>query len=61
MHCDHADCENVTFTSLQHAKVHYMQEHENPDGYIKCCGIICKTTAEVDDHLLFHMDPNHFK
>ncbi|XP_031622017.1 transcription factor grauzone-like [Contarinia nasturtii] len=61
MRCDHSECSNVLFTSLQHAKLHYMQEHGNPDGYIKCCNIVCKTSSEVDDHMRLHINPNHFK
>lgn len=61
MTCSHSECESVKFTSFQHAKVHYLNEHNNPDGFIKCCGIIFKTMYKVDEHLLYHTNPEQFK
>lgn len=55
MNCD--ECAEV-FTSLQHAKLHYLEEHGNIDGYIQCCNVKFKTQKQVNDHLQYHLDPD---
>lgn len=53
------------FTSLEHAKLHYLEEHKKTDGYLKCgCGDIkFKTNYSICDHIEFHLgnNPDRYK
>lgn len=51
----------IQFTSLQHARLHYFDDHQSNDGYIKCCGIKFKTDRSVNDHIRFHLDPEKYR
>lgn len=46
--------------SLQHAKLHYL-EHGIDDGYIKCCKLKFRKVVQVNEHLLYHNNPDVFK
>lgn len=58
MKCDVCQLE---LSSLQHAKLHYLDEHGNDNGYIKCCGEEFRKLKDVKDHLLYHYNPDIFK
>lgn len=53
------------FTSLEHAKLHYLEEHKISDGYLKCgCGDIkFKTNNSIYDHIEYHLgnNPDRYK
>lgn len=61
------DCElcGFQFTSLQHAKLHYFNQHEISDGYLKCSctDIKFKTNNSIYDHIEFHLgnSPDRYK
>lgn len=57
MKCDICKAE---LSSLQHAKLHYL-EHGIADGYIKCCDMKFREIKQVNDHLLYHLNPSIFK
>lgn len=60
MSCDL--CENsYEANSLQQAQHHYMQVHQVPDGYIKCCGLHFKTKYGILEHIPYHMDESAFR
>lgn len=48
-------------STLQHAKHHYLDQHDIPDGYIKCCEMKFRELKNINDHLQYHMNPNIFK
>lgn len=58
MKCDVCPME---LSSLQHAKLHYLDEHGNDNGYIKCCGEEFRKLKDVKDHLLYHYNPDIFR
>lgn len=58
MQCD--VCKMQLF-SLQHAKLHYLEEHDIPDGYLKCCEMKFRELKSINDHLEYHVNPNIFK
>lgn len=58
MSCD--CCSNV-FESLDEARKHYTSEHDNPRGYIKCCGRRMFYRCQVVQHVTRHLDPDKFK
>lgn len=47
--------------SFEMAKVHYLSEHENPDGYLRCCGNKIINKLEALDHIQWHIDPDIFR
>lgn len=49
------------FTSLQDARDHYLQAHENRGGFVTCCKVKIKTMTEVEDHIEWHSNPDLFK
>ncbi|XP_031622031.1 zinc finger protein 888-like [Contarinia nasturtii] len=51
----------IEVSSLQHAKLHYLEEHDIPDGYIKCCDMKFRELKNINDHLQYHMNPSIFK
>lgn len=59
MTCD--CCSNVVFESLDEARKHYTSEHNNPRGYIKCCGRRMFYRCQVVQHVTRHLDPDKFK
>lgn len=62
MECDLCD---FHVTSLEHAKLHYIEEHNISDGYLKCnCGDIkFKTNNSLYDHIEYHLgnNPDRYK
>lgn len=62
MVCDMCEAQ---FTSLEHAKLHYSEEHNITDGYLKCsCGDIkYKTNNSIYDHIEYHLgnNPDRYK
>lgn len=51
----------IEMSSLQHAKLHYLEEHQIADGYIRCCDMKFRELKNIDDHLQYHINPNIFK
>lgn len=51
----------TVFTSLSNARIHYLNDHCIPNGYIKCCDMKLKTQIDVKDHIAWHKDPASFK
>lgn len=58
MSCDQCD---VMFDSYPHAKRHYLSEHSEPKGYIKCCNKKMKSLAAIDDHIQWHKNPESLR
>lgn len=58
MSCDQCD---MMFESFLHAKRHYLSEHGDGKGYIKCCSKKMKTLAAIDDHVQWHKNPEILK
>lgn len=58
MTCDKCDQE---FEVFQDAKSHYQNDHNDPGGYIKCCGAKFSDMSNIKDHVLWHRDPEYFK
>lgn len=58
MTCD--ACSNV-FESLDEARVHYLKDHHNHRGYLKCCGRKLFYRCQVVQHVARHLDPDKFK
>lgn len=58
MQCDLC---KIELSSLQHAKLHYLDEHDISDGYIKCCDRQFREIKHIKDHLEYHKNPNIFK
>lgn len=58
MSCD--SCKK-TFNSWNEARKHYANEHNNPKGYIKCCGIKLFYRCQVVQHLHRHLNPEKLK
>lgn len=60
MTCDICKPE-LKLRSLQHAKMHYSEEHGDASGYIKCCDIKFRELYQISKHLEFHENPDIFK
>lgn len=58
MACD--ICETI-FDSLTHAKSHYLNDHDEPKGYLKCCDIKLRSLREVEEHVDWHKNPGQHK
>lgn len=58
MRCEKCETE---FSSLQHARLHYLEEHEISNGYIKCCGKKFGEVKQINEHLHYHQNPNNYK
>lgn len=58
MSCDVCD---VMFESFSHAKRHYLSEHGDAKGYIKCCSKKMRTLAAIDEHVQWHKNPETLK
>lgn len=58
MSCDH--CETM-FESFSDAKRHYLREHSEPKGYIKCCGKKMRSLTNIEEHIEGHKNPNSLK
>lgn len=55
------DCCSKIFESLEEARPHYATDHNNPRGYIKCCGRRMFYRCQVVQHVTRHLDPDQFK
>lgn len=60
MTCDVDGCA-VIFESFEEAQTHYEVEHQEPNGYIKCCNLQFRDVRLVKDHINFHLNPDIFK
>lgn len=60
MTCDMDRCATV-FTSLSNARIHYLNVHSIPNGYVKCCDMKLKTQIDVNDHIAWHKNPASFR
>lgn len=58
MTCDHCP---IVFDSLDEARGHYANVHNNPLGYIKCCKSKLTYRSQIIYHLARHIDPTDFK
>lgn len=57
MTCDECD---VRLTSLEDAQMHYSEQHNIADGYLKCCGQRYKEMQGIEQHLQYHQRPEKF-
>lgn len=51
---------NQNTASLAQARLHYQQEHDVYQGYIKCCNRKFKRRAYVLEHINWHLNPKLF-
>lgn len=58
MNCE--QCETV-FVSFQDAKMHYLTEHNEPRGYLRCCGVKMKSLLIIAEHIDMHNNPDRMK
>lgn len=58
MKCDECD---AILKSLPDAQYHYLHEHNNFIGYIKCCSIKLKDFDRINGHIHYHLNPDSFK
>lgn len=56
--CDNCD---IMLESFQHARTHYLLEHGDAKGYLKCCDIRLRTITTITEHIEFHQDPDKMK
>lgn len=54
-------CSEKAFTSLNAVKRHYLDAHNEKDGYIKCCKEKFKRIHLIRDHMEWHKNPNIFR
>lgn len=54
-HCD--DC-STEFESLTEAQVHYLNEHNNGRGYVKCCNMKLREDMMIKEHIAYHKNPD---
>lgn len=50
-----------TFTTLNDARSHYTNAHNNTKGYIKCCNTKLTYRCEIVYHLYRHIEPEKYK
>lgn len=58
MSCDQCD---TMFQSFPDAKRHYLREHSEPKGYIKCCGKKMRSLTTIEEHIQGHKNPESLK
>lgn len=58
MSCD--NCEAM-FTSFADAKRHYLVEHGEPKGFIKCCNKKMNSLVDIEEHIEWHNNPEIFR
>ncbi|XP_055314295.1 zinc finger protein 726-like [Sitodiplosis mosellana] len=56
--CEQCDAQ---LDSITMAKSHYLSEHGNPNGYLRCCGSKMCYNKKVLDHIQWHIDPDTFR
>lgn len=49
------------FKSLDEGRAHYLTDHNNSKGYIKCCGAKLQYRCKVVQHLERHLEPEKLK
>lgn len=56
-------CSAKDFKSFFDVKTHYMDAHQMPDGYVKCCNPKRKFIyiSQVIDHIDYHLNPDALK
>lgn len=55
------DCCDAMFQSFPEAKRHYLSEHSEPKGYIKCCGKKMRSLTAIEEHIQGHKNPDSLK
>lgn len=58
MSCD--QCEAM-FESFPHARRHYLSDHGDSKGYIKCCSKKMKSLTAIDEHIQWHKNPESLR
>lgn len=55
-------CDNcsVQFETLQEAQVHYLNEHNNSRGYLKCCDMKLREDVIIKEHIAYHKNPSNY-
>lgn len=53
--CDECPTE---FQALNEAQVHYLNEHNNSRGYIKCCDMKLREEHMIKEHIAYHKNPD---
>lgn len=48
-------------SSLKNAQEHYLNQHNNFNGYMKCCNKQLKTERAVEEHIRLHINPFVFQ
>lgn len=48
----------ITFETLNEAQVHYLNEHNNNKGYIKCCDMKLRDDHRIKEHIAYHKNPD---
>lgn len=54
LNCDECKTE---FKGLNDAQVHYLNEHNNSRGYIKCCNMKLREEHMIKEHIAYHKNP----
>lgn len=52
---------HVKLDTLADARTHYLNEHQKPKGYFKCCKSKLKFETSLIDHLNWHVNPKIFR
>lgn len=55
------DCCSTTFQTLDEGRAHYLSDHNNSRGYIKCCNVKLYYRCQVVGHINRHLDPDKYK
>lgn len=55
------DCCSKVFEYFDEGRNHYLTEHNNTRGYIKCCGLRLHYPCQVEAHLDRHIAPDKYK
>lgn len=57
MNCE--QCKTI-FSSLSDAISHYSAKHNVQNGFVKCCGMKFKERKHLNDHIVWHLNPDAF-
>lgn len=60
MSCDWDGCNSI-FETFEEAQTHYEYEHQDTNGYVKCCDLKLNEKRLVKDHIKWHLNPEVFK
>lgn len=55
--CDQCPTE---FNTLNEAQVHYLNEHINNRGYVKCCDMTFTNEQMIKEHIAYHKSPEKY-